>query len=725
MGNKFFKIALSMLLCITIIPVFDTDYAWATDTPVQSEEIVDNNQGNGLSGDSKEASGTENSEEELSDSKKGSENIDTKESGNTDGESDFSKVDEELKEKTDLESDKSDTQEKVLSQSLTDDQAIEAQSAKPYSVSYKAHVAYIGWQDWKKNGVLSGTTGQGRAIEALQLKLEGTGYSGAIKYRMHVAVEGWQGYVENGATSGTTGKERHTEAVSINLTGEVATYYDVYYRVHSAYVGWLGWTSNGMDAGTSGYGYGMEAIEIKLYPKGTGPVNSPNAFEKRPMTLESQAHVSNIGWQNWVTDGNTTGTTGHSLALEGLNVAVRSPDYSGSIEYRAHVQNVGWQNWKKDGQMAGSTGRGQQIEAIEMRLTGELAQQYDIYYRVHASYIGWMGWASNGQTAGIDGYSCRAEAVQIKLVKKGSATPTPTENHTVSLNYSSQGHSQNLGWLAKDGGYRTVGTTGKSLRLEALKLWIDNSSVSGGIEYRSHVGYVGWQNRSSNGALSGTEGQKKQIEAIQIRLTGDISKYFDVYYRAHVAGWGWNGWTKNGASAGTSKLGLPMEAMQIKIVAKGAAAPGSTSGAYWETYPIPATYRAMNSRVAGLSSPTGWLVAIDSRNCLVGVYSGSQGNWRNRYMWLCSPGAASTPTVKGIYSIGSRGYVFGSGYSCYWWTQFYGDYLFHSVLYYPGTNRIMEGTMGVPASQGCVRLDIGNAKWIYDNIPSGTTVLSY
>jgi len=26
---------------------------------------------------------------------------------------------------------------------------------------------------------------------------------------------------------------------------------------------------------------------------------------------------------------------------------------------------------------------------------------------------------------------------------------------------------------------------------------------------------------------------------------------------------------------------------------------------------------------------------------------------------------------------------------------------------------------------GCVRMDINNAKWIYDTIPSGTTVVTY
>lgn len=150
-----------------------------------------------------------------------------------------------------------------------------------------------------------------------------------------------------------------------------------------------------------------------------------------------------------------------------------------------------------------------------------------------------------------------------------------------------------------------------------------------------------------------------------------------------------------------------------------------TATTYTPVKPVPADQRAMNNRVSGLASPTGWLLAIDSTTCKVGVYKGSKGNWTNVFFWSCGPGASSTPTVKGLYSVGSRGYSFGSGYTCYYWTQFYGNYLFHSVLYNQGTRTIQDGTLGKRVSHGCVRLDINNAKWIYDNIPSGTTVLSY
>ena len=134
---------------------------------------------------------------------------------------------------------------------------------------------------------------------------------------------------------------------------------------------------------------------------------------------------------------------------------------------------------------------------------------------------------------------------------------------------------------------------------------------------------------------------------------------------------------------------------------------------------------AMTSKVQLFASNTNWLIAVNTTTCRVGVYRGSIGNWTPVYYWTCSPGAPSTPTVIGQFTVQNKGYVFGYGYSCYYWTQFYGDYLFHSVLYNPGTFTIQDGRLGQHLSHGCVRLAIENAKWIYDNIPRGTKVITY
>ena len=140
---------------------------------------------------------------------------------------------------------------------------------------------------------------------------------------------------------------------------------------------------------------------------------------------------------------------------------------------------------------------------------------------------------------------------------------------------------------------------------------------------------------------------------------------------------------------------------------------------------------AMTSRIQGYSSPTGYLIALNTSDCLVGIYSGYQGNWTLIHYWECTCGASSTPTVTGVFSVGGKGYSFDSyGSRCFYYTQFYGDYLFHSTCYwptldYPSSSNFMDSRTGMHLSHGCVRLDLDNALWIYNNIPSGTTVVSY
>ena len=107
------------------------------------------------------------------------------------------------------------------------------------------------------------------------------------------------------------------------------------------------------------------------------------------------------------------------------------------------------------------------------------------------------------------------------------------------------------------------------------------------------------------------------------------------------------------------------------------------------------------------------------------IFKRSNNTWKVEKNWICSVGAPSTPTVLGTYTVGIKGYSFGDGYTCYYYTQFYGDYLFHSVKYYQNTFKVKDGRLGQNVSEGCVRLQLKNAKWIYNNIPSSTRVVTY
>ena len=117
--------------------------------------------------------------------------------------------------------------------------------------------------------------------------------------------------------------------------------------------------------------------------------------------------------------------------------------------------------------------------------------------------------------------------------------------------------------------------------METMKITLENQEYEGDIEYRSHIQRKGWETEwKKNGEESGTVGAGLRLEAIQIRLTGEMAKHYDIYYRIHSQRFGWLDWTKNGEMAGTEGFGYRVEAVEIKLVKKGEAAPGSTTRSY-------------------------------------------------------------------------------------------------------------------------------------------------
>lgn len=147
--------------------------------------------------------------------------------------------------------------------------------------SYRTHVQSYGWQSYMPSGKLSGTIGQAKRLEAIQMKLDST-IDGKIQYKTHIQSYGWQGWRENNAISGTTGKAKRLEAIQIRLSGAIADQYDIHYRVHSQTYGWLGWSKNGQSAGTEGLAKRLEGIEIKIVPKNTPlPPSNQLSFIKK------------------------------------------------------------------------------------------------------------------------------------------------------------------------------------------------------------------------------------------------------------------------------------------------------------------------------------------------------------------------------------------------------------------------------------------------------------
>lgn len=297
-------------------------------------------------------------------------------------------------------------------------------------LTYNSHVQTHGWMGYIPEGEISGTSGEAKRLEAIRIRLNNPDYEGSVEYCTHVQTYGWQEWKSDDAVSGTQGEAKRMEAIRIRLTGEMAENYDIYYRTHVQTYGWLDWAKNGEIAGSTDASKRMEALQIKLVKKGGAAPGNEGRPYVQPI-LKYRTHVQTYGWQDYVTGGTHSGTTGSAKRLEAIQISLNNTKYSGNLRYKVHVQTYGWQEWKEGGAVAGTTGQAKRLEAIRIELTGQMAEKYDVYYRGHSQTYGWLGWAKNGEPAGTEGLAKRLEALQIVLIPKGGEAPGSTENSIV------------------------------------------------------------------------------------------------------------------------------------------------------------------------------------------------------------------------------------------------------------------------------------------------------
>lgn len=101
-------------------------------------------------------------------------------------------------------------------------------------VEYSAHSQSFGWKDWVRNGVLGGTEGQEKRMEAIKIRLGNLpGYILSYKVKFEcrkttcqaqkpfnhgfVPTE-WSNWMNEGEVAGTTGEHRRLSHIRIKLT---------------------------------------------------------------------------------------------------------------------------------------------------------------------------------------------------------------------------------------------------------------------------------------------------------------------------------------------------------------------------------------------------------------------------------------------------------------------------------------------------------------------------
>ena len=481
---------------------------------------------------------------------------------------------------------------------------------KNLHVQYMTHVQDEGWQDWKKDGEVAGTSGKSLRLEAIRILLDNS-EDYAIMYRVHVQDEGWQDWRTDGEIAGTSGKSLRLEAIQIKIVKktinsiikiETPSQNTSYYAFENPTITVSGWkmanVSNTQikayvdnkeiepttiqyyerpDIIKSNTNYGTEAqnvlpgykfdidinnlegenhtIKVEMYYN-----NSVIASEVRNFNIDINphisysAHVEDIGWQDYVKDGEIIGTVGKSLRVEALKIKLVNVPSTAHIKYRVYIYGKGWQDYVQDGEIAGTTGKNRMIEAIQIEIEG--LEKYTVEYQAHVQDIGWQVWALNGMNAGTIEQGLRIESARIRIVKK--------ENTVVpQVKYSS--HNATNGWTSYVKNGNTSGSENNAIKLDAIKIALENSETAS-IKYKVHIQEVGWTNEVQNNEQAGTGESVNGIEAIQMQVSG-LSGY-SIEYRVYVIGKGWQDWACDGEIAGTTGKSLQVSAIQIRIKIK-------------------------------------------------------------------------------------------------------------------------------------------------------------
>lgn len=317
--------------------------------------------------------------------------------------------------------------------------------------------------------------------------------------------------------------------------------------------------------------------------------------------------------------------------------------------------------------------------------------------------------------------------------------------------------------------------------ISAFAMDLKNFEGIGGVSYRAYTntgGYLWWYH---DGIQTGVVGSGSWVEAIQIQLSGQAEKMYDVYYSVTSSGQGKMGYAKNGEVAGTVDIGEKILSIEVVLVPKGTAGPQSAAPRYKS---------AVSSRLSVAEKATvmfnedgsvynGWLSDDFVRYYFENGYAKTGWQYIDGYKFYfdsCGRLVQDVDSLIGkqsdyllkvnktlncltVYAKdGNNGYIIpvkamltsvGDDTPIgtfktpekYRWRLMVNDtytqyatritqgFLFHSITYAtPNENNLLTvgyNGLGVSRSLGCVRLNCRNSKWVYDNCHLGTTVQVY
>lgn len=123
-------------------------------------------------------------------------------------------------------------------------------------------------------------------------------------------------------------------------------------------------------------------------------------------------------WSHFFAD-NSYGMAPMGSYLTAIRATLREqPEgMTGTVEYSVNLSGSGWLDWLQNGEEAGAAEGEMALEAIRMRLTGDLAEYYEVFYSVLQDNA-WTDWVKNGEEAGVSGAGLHVDGVRMSVVPR-------------------------------------------------------------------------------------------------------------------------------------------------------------------------------------------------------------------------------------------------------------------------------------------------------------------
>ena len=138
-----------------------------------------------------------------------------------------------------------------------------------------------------------------------------------------------------------------------------------------------------------------------------------------------------IGDSNWSQPFvNDAWITNNGQGFHGLSTFLTN--IVGNVLYRTYTSSTGWSPWVLNGQQTTNYANDINIEAVQMRFSGYVNNQFDLYYTAQLEDGTTMDWAKNGTTTGTMGTGHYITGLRMAYYAKNSQFPYATEKPVIS-----------------------------------------------------------------------------------------------------------------------------------------------------------------------------------------------------------------------------------------------------------------------------------------------------